>query len=186
MESKMTMEFMILKEKKKEERNVVEEYKHKPRSNHHKNIVVTNPSSDASISGKENNNQKKPKASFHTPSRIIFSSLTSSLVSLSLFVVLLNLAEDANASPYIMSNCLLNPQLAVDPNDALNCKYGFEVDACGTYFCSKGPKSYCGGKFERYGVCGEGLMCNKCNRCTGCSTKTFECWYDDNCIWSSD
>ena len=181
---------MIL-EKKKEERNVAEE--NILRSNYNQNIVVTEPNSDAlnlsnlSITGKENNCKgyyKKPKASFHTPSRIIFSSLA--LLSLSLFFVLLNLAEDANASPYIMSNCLLNPQLAVDPNDALNCKYGFEVDACGTYFCSKGPKSYCGGKFERYGVCGEGLMCNKCNRCTGCSTKTFECWYDDNCIWSSD
>ena len=81
-----------------------------------------------------------------------------------------------------MKNCLLNPELAVDPKDAENCKYGFEVDACGTHFCSKGPNEYCGGKFERYAICGEGLMCNKCNRCTGCSTKSSECWYDEYCI----
>ena len=100
--------------------------------------------------------------------------------------VLLDLTLISDASPYIMNNCILNPQHAVDKDDASSCRYGFEVDACGTFFCTKGPSSYCGGKFERYGVCGEGLMCNKCNRCTGCSTKTFECWYDDNCIWSSD
>lgn len=81
-----------------------------------------------------------------------------------------------------MKNCLLNLELAVDPKDAENCKYGFEVDACGTHFCSKGPNEYCGGKFERYAICGEGLMCNKCNRCTGCSTKSSECWYDESCI----
>ena len=98
----------------------------------------------------------------------------------------LNLSGSANASPFIQSNCLLNSELAVSEEDAPLCKYGYEVDACGTFFCSKGPKSYCGGKFERYGVCGDGLMCNKCNRCTGCSTKTFECWYDEHCIWSSD
>ena len=103
-----------------------------------------------------------------------------------LIIMLLSISVEVNGSPFIMSNCLLNPNLAVDPDEAKNCKFGYEVDACGTYFCSKGPKSYCGGKFERYGVCGEGLMCNKCNRCTGCSTKTFQCWYDDNCIWSSD
>lgn len=110
-----------------------------------------------------------------------------SLALLPLVVALfLSLSGDSNASPYLKNNCLLNPELAVDPEEAPSCKYGFEVDACGSFFCSKGPSSYCGGKFERYGVCGDGLMCNKCNRCTGCSTKTFECWYDVNCIWSSD
>jgi len=103
-----------------------------------------------------------------------------------IFLMFLFKSMEVNGSPFVMSNCILNTELAVDPAEAPNCKYGFEVDACGTHFCSKGPKSYCGGKFERYGVCGEGLMCNKCNRCTGCSTKTFQCWYDDNCIWSSD
>jgi len=103
-----------------------------------------------------------------------------------LFIMFLFKSMEVNGSPFVMSNCILNTEQAVDPAEAKNCKYGFEVDACGTHFCSKGPKSYCGGKFERYGVCGEGLMCNKCNRCTGCSTKTFQCWYDDNCIWSSD
>ena len=103
-----------------------------------------------------------------------------------LFIILLSNSIEVNGSPYIMKNCLLNPELAVDPEEAEKCKYGFKVDGCGTHFCLKGPRDYCGGKFERYGVCGEGLMCNKCNRCTGCSTKSFQCWYDENCIWSSD
>lgn len=191
MESKMTMELVL--QKKKGERSVVVEQKHNLRFNSDQNIVVTKPNYGAlnlcklSINGREDNFKRcnrKPVTSSHTLSKIIFSALP--LLSLSLFVMLLNLTEDANASPYIGNNCILNPQLAVDPNEAVNCVYGFEVDACGTHFCSKGPKSYCGGRFERYGICGEGLMCNKCNRCTGCSTKTFECWYDDNCIWSSD
>ena len=100
--------------------------------------------------------------------------------------MLIGFTAVTHASPYIMTNCMVNPQLSVEFSDVSSCKYGFEEDACGQFFCTKGPKSYCGGKFERYGICGEGLMCNKCNRCTGCSTKTFECWYDDNCIWSSD
>ena len=185
MKSKMTMELVL--GKKKGVTTVAEEHNHNVRLNNGQNIALKNRINDSlkvcNLSISKNNFKgynKRPLGS----SKSIFSSLT--LLSLSLFVMLLILTEYSNASPYIMSNCLLNPQLAVDPNEAENCKYGFEVDACGTYFCSKGPKSYCGGKFERYGVCGEGLMCNKCNRCTGCSTKTFECWYDDNCIWSSD
>lgn len=124
--------------------------------------------------------ERKPPTS---SSKINFNTFALLMLFLT---VLLDLTVIADASPYIMNNCILNSNLAIDANDVSSCTYGYEVDACGTFFCTKGPKSYCGGKFERYGVCGEGLMCNKCNRCTGCSTKTFECWYDDNCIWSSD
>ena len=35
----------------------------------------------------------------------------------------------------------------------------------------------------RYGTCADGLMCSNCNRCQGCSFKTFICWDDRNCIW---
>ena len=49
--------------------------------------------------------------------------------------------------------------------------------------CS-GPGEVCGGKHQRYGICGEGLMCSNCNRCQGCSMKTFECFDDRQCIWS--
>merc|ERR1719412_2258303 len=113
------MEFMILGKKKKEERNVVQE-EHNLRSNCDQNIVVTNPNSDVlnlcnlSISGKEKllkGYHKKPKASFHNPPRTIIGSLA--FLSLFVVVMLLNFTDDANASPYaIMSNCLLNPQLA--------------------------------------------------------------------------
>ena len=37
----------------------------------------------------------------------------------------------------------------------------------------------------RYGTCAEGLMCSNCNRCQGCSFRTFICWDDRNCIWWS-
>ena len=47
-----------------------------------------------------------------------------------------------------------------------------------------GPGEVCGGKHQRYGICGEGLMCSNCNRCQGCSMKTFECFDDRQCIWS--
>ena len=47
-----------------------------------------------------------------------------------------------------------------------------------------GPGEVCGGKNERYGICGEGLMCSNCQRCQGCSLKTFECFDDRQCIWS--
>ena len=35
----------------------------------------------------------------------------------------------------------------------------------------------------RYGTCADGLMCSNCNRCQGCSFRTFICWDDRNCIW---
>ena len=48
--------------------------------------------------------------------------------------------------------------------------------------CTKGPGDHCGGKDNLYGTCGEGLMCSNCNRCIGCSRKTFECFDDRLCI----
>jgi len=64
-----------------------------------------------------------------------------------------------------------------------NCIYGTTKDACGNDQCTKGPGEMCGGKFGRYGTCADGLMCSNCNRCQGCSFKTFKCWDDRNCIW---
>ena len=70
----------------------------------------------------------------------------------------------------------------VDPDfDASRCTYGWVVDECGVKKCAKGPGRICGGKHQAYGFCGEGLMCNNCNRCDGCSLKTFECFEDRNC-----
>ena len=67
------------------------------------------------------------------------------------------------------------------PFNPERCKYGWELDACGDKTCTKGPGDLCGGKHNRYGICGEGLMCSNCNRCYGCSLKTFECFEDTRC-----
>jgi len=87
----------------------------------------------------------------------------------------------AEATPYTVQSCMLNRRFRVD--DVSQCDYGWEVDACGNYLCTKGPGDICGGKHMRYGICGEGLMCSNCNRCTGCSTRTFDCFDDKHCIW---
>eukprot|EP00092_Neocalanus_flemingeri_P000787 GFUD01000838.1.p1 GENE.GFUD01000838.1~~GFUD01000838.1.p1 ORF type:complete len:105 (+),score=22.27 GFUD01000838.1:258-572(+) len=63
------------------------------------------------------------------------------------------------------------------------CTYGTTMDNCGQTVCLKGPGEMCGGKFGRYGTCADGLMCSNCNRCQGCSFRTFICWDDRNCIW---
>jgi len=182
MKSTRTMELMPVTGKGKG--NILER-QHNLSYNHYNN-TVSQPKNASGLTKQTADREKIFRGcnrKVFTSSWINFQFLTLALL---LLVMLLSITVEVDGSPYIMTNCLLNPNLAVDPDEAKNCKFGFEVDACGTHFCSKGPKSYCGGKFERYGVCGEGLMCNKCNRCTGCSTKTFECWYDDNCIWSSD
>ena len=135
----------------------------------------------------ENQYNRKTNNIHYNISRSEINSILNAMMLMSFLVfAFLNLSGSANAFPFIQRNCLLNLERAVSAEDAHLCKYGYEVDACGTFFCTEGPKSYCDGKFDRYGVCGDGLMCNTCNRCTGCSTKTFECWYDEHCIWSSD
>ena len=69
----------------------------------------------------------------------------------------------------------------VDPS---TCTYGSYVDyTCRKTVCRKGPSGLCGGKNDRWGKCGRGLMCSNCNRCQGCSYDSFTCWEDKNCIW---
>jgi hypothetical protein len=62
------------------------------------------------------------------------------------------------------------------------CVFGWEVDSCGHKVCTKGPGEQCGGKHAVYGICGEGLVCSNCNRCTGCSLRNFECFEDRQCL----
>ena len=128
----------------------------------------------------------KSQKGIKQPSSCLMCLKSSSVFTILALVVLLKMITVAEATPFMMHSCIFNQQHRVRPDEATTCKYGYEVDACGNYFCTKGPRDFCGGKHERYGLCGEGLMCNKCNRCIGCSTKTFECFEDDNCIWSSD
>ena len=56
--------------------------------------------------------------------------------------------------PYSRSQRVGN---GIQVNDANKCTYGWEVDACGNQICTKGPGEVCGGKGQRYGVCGEGM-----------------------------
>ncbi|XP_011504360.1 PREDICTED: neuroparsin-A-like isoform X2 [Ceratosolen solmsi marchali] len=56
------------------------------------------------------------------------------------------------------------------------CKYGFAFSNwCGLKECLKGPGEMCGGVRNKYGACGEGMYC-RCNKCTGCSIDTLECF----------
>ena len=80
------------------------------------------------------------------------------------FIMLVLCVVTASADPYGSArSCLFNRHLRVD--NVSRCKFGWEVDACGNKICTKGPGEVCGGKHMRYGICGEGLMCNNCNRC---------------------
>ena len=85
----------------------------------------------------------------------------------------------------LCSGSPLPPNCTQDQPDAspLDCTYGTTMDNCGKRVCLKGPGEMCGGKFGRYGTCADGLMCSNCNRCQGCSFRTFICWDDRNCIW---
>lgn len=105
------------------------------------------------------------------------------LVAVGAFVLLLMMSAASDAKPYGGGDqsCWMNRRFRVD--DVSTCRYGWERDACGNTLCTKGPGSLCGGKHMRYGICGEGLMCSNCNRCTGCSSITFECFDDTHCIW---
>lgn len=64
------------------------------------------------------------------------------------------------------------------------CIYGYAMDNCGVTFCAKGPGDICGDKTSHYGICGRGLTCGKCGRCTGCSlfSSRIHCFEDTNCI----
>ncbi|XP_014226154.1 neuroparsin-A-like [Trichogramma pretiosum] len=56
------------------------------------------------------------------------------------------------------------------------CKYGSAFSRwCGLRECLKGPGEICGGARNKYGVCGDGMYC-RCNKCTGCSIDTLECF----------
>ena len=89
--------------------------------------------------------------------------LRASTIIAALVTLVLCMAT-TSADPYGSArSCLFNRHLRID--NVNKCKFGWEVDACGNKICTKGPGEVCGGKHMRYGICGEGLMCNNCNRC---------------------
>ena len=66
-----------------------------------------------------------------------------------------------------------------------SCLYGELATPCGVV-CKKGPSEICGGSGDQYGVCGDGLTCSDCNRCTGCSYAAFKCFSDTKCVSYQD
>jgi hypothetical protein len=81
-----------------------------------------------------------------------------------IFVACVVCATSTPADAYVSSrSCQFNRHMRVENINA--CRFGWEVDACNNKICTKGPAEVCGGKHMRYGICGEGLMCNNCNRC---------------------
>ncbi|XP_071447327.1 neuroparsin-A-like [Hetaerina americana] len=60
-----------------------------------------------------------------------------------------------------------------------DCLYGIKMDVCGRMVCAKGPGQRCGGKFNMFGMCGDGTFCY-CNRCTGCSLVKHDCYTTSN------
>ncbi|CAL4101468.1 unnamed protein product, partial [Meganyctiphanes norvegica] len=60
------------------------------------------------------------------------------------------------------------------------CKFGIAQDWCRRQVCAKGPGEQCGGRWLQHGTCGAGLYC-ACNRCTGCSPVTLDCFYGQFC-----
>ena len=66
--------------------------------------------------------------------------------------------------------CLKN--LSLEFSFIIYCAQFYSIDYC-VYKSSSLPGDICGGEEGRYGLCGEGLTCSNCNRCTGCSFNTF-------------
>ena len=66
-----------------------------------------------------------------------------------------------------------------------SCLHGEIATVCGVV-CKKGPSDICGGSGDQYGVCGDGLTCSDCNRCTGCSYAAFKCFSDTKCVSYQD
>ena len=65
------------------------------------------------------------------------------------------------------------------------CEHGDVMGPCGRV-CLKGPGDFCGGRRNVYGKCGESLKCSGCNRCVGCSFRSFFCFTDRECLYQDD
>jgi hypothetical protein len=95
----------------------------------------------------------------NSPSRFVVRMSTAVAIVIA-FIVCFTPAVEGYGSA---RSCLFNRHMRV--NNINECRFGWEVDACNNKVCTKGPGEVCGGKHMRYGICGEGLMCNNCNRC---------------------
>ena len=101
----------------------------------------------------------------------------------------------------LIFHCFLNLQIAGVPRfrslsdtwcyraghtaDPSACEHGDGLGPCGRV-CLKGPGDVCGGRRNVYGQCGESLKCSACNRCVGCSFRSFVCFTDRECLYQDD
>ena len=102
---------------------------------------------------------------------------------------------------FLIFHCILNLQIAGVPRFRSlskmwcynaeqaavlsTCEHGDYMGPCGRV-CLKGPGDVCGGRSNNYGQCGESLKCSGCNRCVGCSFRSFVCFDDPECLYQGD
>ena len=116
-------------------------------------------------------------------------SYQATMSRLNMFLLILLVAIMLTTSvlgrPGARPRCYYGARQSAKPGD---CGVeGWVMSACGGRVCRKGPGGVCGGSQGQYGVCGEGLQCSECNRCTGCSYIAFRCYSDhDKCASSDD
>ncbi|XP_014256200.1 neuroparsin-A-like [Cimex lectularius] len=55
-----------------------------------------------------------------------------------------------------------------------DCPYGVVKNWCEHYVCGQGPGERCGGRHQFGLICGDGMQCNSCKVCTGCSQAMAE------------
>ncbi|CAL4188303.1 unnamed protein product, partial [Meganyctiphanes norvegica] len=116
----------------------------------------------------------RPSLNLHQSSNMRNSSASLNATFLLMAsLVLFMFAMETNGAP----NCELEVGEPVSPK---NCKFGVAMDWCRRPVCSKGPGESCGGRWMQHGTCGTGLYC-QCNRCTGCSPVTLDCFYGQFC-----
>ncbi|XP_029666235.1 neuroparsin-A-like [Formica exsecta] len=91
------------------------------------------------------------------------------------------------ATIFLIGKCYAHPtfrqELCVGCGEECDkCEFGVVISAlCGITECRRGPGQRCGGPSERWGVCGDGLMCS-CNRCAGCSLDSLDCFANRACL----
>ena len=115
---------------------------------------------------------------------IYHSLIMTSCLKFFPMLLLLSLLTAVLCRPGARARCDFGARQFPEPQD---CLHGWVTTPCGGRVCRKGPGGVCGGSQAQYGVCGEGLQCSDCNRCTGCSYRLFRCYSDhDKCASSDD
>ncbi len=100
----------------------------------------------------------------------------SQTVHVLVLLVLLNVLPMFLGHPTIIERAEQRSECEGCGANCKQCKYGSAFSLwCGLEECLKGPGEMCGGVRNKYGECGDGMYC-RCNKCTGCSIDTLECF----------